>query len=86
MSRYNVIISKKAIEDLAKLKSCGLSKKAKSICDILAQDPLQPPYKKLVGDLNGKYSRRINIKHRIIYEIIEDTKTVKVLRMWTHYE
>ncbi|NCP04122.1 MAG: Txe/YoeB family addiction module toxin, partial [Deltaproteobacteria bacterium] len=66
----------------------GLKQNAQQLLDILAANPFQnpPPYEKLVGDLTGAYSRRINIKHRLVYQVLEDFHTVKVLRMWTHYE
>lgn len=71
-----------------KLEACGLDKKAKEILKILKENPHQnpPPYEKLKGDLQGKLSRRINIQHRIIYEILEDEHIIKMYRMWTHYE
>jgi toxin YoeB len=68
--------------------AAGLKDKAQALLDILEVDPLQnpPPYEKLVGDLKGAYSRRINIQHRLVYEILRKEKTVRILRMWTHYE
>ena len=85
---YKVIISKEALKDLPKLKSAGLSQKVKALTEILKINPYQnsPPYEKLVGDLAGMYSRRINIKHRLVYKVDEDLKIVKVLSMWSHYE
>ena len=85
---YKVIISKEALKDLPKLKSAGLSQKVKALTEILKINPYQnpPPYEKLVGDLAGLYSRRINIKHRLVYKVNEDLKIVKVLSMWSHYE
>lgn len=85
---YRVIISKEALKDLPKLKSAGLSQKVKVLTEILKINPYQnpPPYEKLVGDLAGMYSRRINIKHRLVYKVDEDLKIVKVLSMWSHYE
>ena len=85
---YSVIISKEALKDLPKLKSAGLSQKVKVLTEILKINPYQnpPPYEKLVGDLAGMYSRRINIKHRLVYKVDEDLKIVKVLSMWSHYE
>ena len=85
---YKVIISKEALKDLPKLKSAGLSQKVKVLTEILKINPYQnpPPYEKLVGDLVGMYSRRINIKHRLVYKVDEDLKIVKVLSMWSHYE
>ena len=77
----------RAQKDAQKLAVAGLKPKAKILLDILAENPVQnpPPYEKLVGDLAGAYSRRINIKHRLVYQVLEENGTVKVLRMWTHY-
>ena len=85
---WNLAYSKYAIKDAKKLSAAGLKDKAQVLLAILEVDPLQnpPPYEKLVGDLTGAYSRRINIKHRLVYEIFRKEKTVRVLRMWTHYE
>ena len=85
---YEVKLSKRAQKDLQKLKQSGLSKKAKSLVDIMKENPWQnpPPYEKLVGDLNGFYSRRINVQHRLVYKVFEDEKVVAVYSMWTHYE
>lgn len=86
--RWKLVYTKQAQKDAQKLAAAGLKPKAKLLLDILAENPFQtpPPYEKLVGDLAGAYSRRINIKHRLVYEVLEDIGTVKVLRMWTHYE
>ncbi len=88
MVTWNVVYSKYAIKDAKKLSSAGLKDKVKGLLDILVVNPLQnpPPYEKLVGDLTGAYSRRINIQHRLVYEIFRKEKTVRILRMWTHYE
>lgn len=85
---WEVILSKKAQEDLDKLRKIGLFKNVKQLIAILRENPFlnPPPYEKLVGNLRGCYSRRINIKHRLIYLIVKETKTVEVLRMWLHYE
>lgn len=85
---WEVILSKKAQEDLDKLRKIGLFNKIKKLISILRENPFRnpPTYEKLVGNLNGCYSRRINIKHRLVYPIIKETKTVEVLRMWSHYE
>jgi len=85
---WNLAYSKYAIKDAKKLSAAGLKDKARALLDILEIDPLQnpPPYEKLVGDLNGAYSRRINIQHRLVYEILRKEKMVRILRMWTHYE
>lgn len=81
---YVIKFSTAAIKDSKKLQQAGLAKKAKELLDIIRENP--PRYEKLVGDLKGKFSRRINIQHRIIYEVLEEEKIIKVYRMWTHYE
>ncbi len=85
---WEVILSKKAQEDLKKLKSIGLFEKTKELVAILRENPFTnpPPYEKLVGNLQGLYSRRINIKHRLVYRVVKENNTVEVLRMWSHYE
>jgi toxin YoeB len=85
---WNLAYSKYALKDAKKLSAAGLKDKAQVLLDILKKDPFQnpPPYEKLVGDLKGAYSRRINIQHRLVYEIFLKEKIVRVLRMWTHYE
>jgi toxin YoeB len=85
---WNVAYSKFALKDAKKLSAAGLRDKAQALLDILEKDPFQnpPPYEKLVGDLRGAYSRRINIQHRLVYEVFRKEKMVRVLRMWTHYE
>ena len=85
---YIIVITKQAQRDAKKLESCNLDKKAKELLKIIKENPYQtpPPYEKLIGDLKGFYSRRINIKHRIIYEVYEKENTIKILRMWTHYQ
>ena len=85
---WRVVYTKQAQKDAKKLSAAGLKSKAQKLLSILAKNPYQapPPYEKLVGDLAGACSRRINIKHRLVYQILEETKTVKILRMWTHYE
>jgi len=85
---YEIVFTRQARKDAKKLSSSGLRPQAERLLDILREDPLQtpPPYEKLLGDLTGAYSRRINIQHRLVYQVLEDTKTVKVLRMWTHYD
>ena len=79
--------TKQAQKDAKKLKASGLKPKAEELLKILEDDPFRtpPPYEKLVGDLSGAYSRRINIQHRIVYQVLEEEKIVKVIRMWTHY-
>lgn len=85
---YHIVYTKNAIQDIDKLKSANLDKKAKLLIGILAENPYKTPpeFKKLQGNLNGAYSRRINIKHRFVYEIFDDEKIVKVISMWSHYE
>ncbi len=85
---WNLVYSKYALKDAKKIAAAGLKEKTQALLDILAKDPLQnpPPYEKLVGDLKGVYSRRISIQHRLVYEIFKKEKTVRILRMWTHYE
>lgn len=83
---YSVQLSKPALKDIPKLRTAGLMEHAIKIRNILALNPYAPFYEKLTGDLAGKYSRRINIKHRLVYEVFEESKIVRVLRMWSHYE
>ena len=80
--------TKQAQKDAKKLASSGLKTKAQALLAILENDPWQnpPPFEKLVGDLSGAYSRRINIQHRLVYQVLEAEKAVKILRLWTHYE
>jgi toxin YoeB len=82
------MLSKQAIKDLEKLKQAGLAEKAKNLAFILQDDPFQnpPPFEKLIGDLNGYFLRRINIQHRLVYEVLKQENIVKILRMWSHYE
>ncbi len=85
---WELIYTKQSQKDAKKLNSTGLRPKAEALLKILSQNPFQnpPPFEKPVGDLEGAYSRRINIQHRLVYQVIKDIKTVKVIRMWTHYE
>ncbi len=85
---YTLYFTKKALKDAKKIKEAGLKDKASQLLDVLNVNPYQtpPPYEKLIGDLEGAYSRRINIQHRLVYQVIEKENCVKVLRMWTHYE
>lgn len=85
---WRLVFARQAIKDARKLSASGLKRKAEELLAILQDDPCQrpPPFEKLVGDLAGAYSRRINIQHRIVYEIFPEQHTVRVLRMWTHYE
>ena len=85
---WKLYYTKQAQKDARKLASSGLRGKAQDLLQIIEKDPYQnpPPYEKLVGDLAGAYSRRINIQHRLIYQVLEEEKAIKVLRLWTHYE
>jgi len=87
MVAYKILYSKYALKDAKKLTAANLDKKAKALIEVLKVNPFQnpPPYEKLVGNLHGAYSRRINIKHRIVYEVREVDKVVRILRMWSHY-
>lgn len=85
---YKIVYTKRAVNDIKNLKSAKLDKKAKLLIELVRENPFQtpPPYEKLLGDLKGAYSRRINIKHRFVYEVLENEKTIKILSMWSHYE
>lgn len=85
---WKVFFTKQARKDAKKLSASGLKSKAEAIIEILRKNPYQtgPSYEKLVGDLAGAYSRRINIQHRLVYQTLDDEKTVKIICMWTHYE
>lgn len=85
---WQLVYTKQAQKDAEKLAAAGLKEKAKALLDVVAENPFQnpPPYEKLVGDLAGAYSRRINIQHRLVYQVLQDERTVKVLRLWSHYE
>jgi toxin YoeB len=85
---WQLVYTKQARIDAKKLAAAGLKPRAQALLDVLGEDPFQfpPPYEKLVGDLQGAYSRRINIQHRLVYQVLAAEKTIKVLRMWTHYE
>lgn len=85
---YKIVYTKRAVNDIKNLKSAKLDKKAKALIELVRENPFQtpPPYEKLLGDLKGAYSRRINIKHRFVYEVLENEKTIKILSMWSHYE
>ena len=88
MVSWEVVFAKQALKDSKKLAASGLKQKAQELIVVIAKDPFQnpPPYEKLVGDLAGAYSRRINIQHCMVYEVFRKERTVRVLRMWTHYE
>lgn len=85
---YQVFYTKKALEDIPKLKSAKLDTKTKNLISLIKNNPYQtpPPYEKLKGILQGAYSRRINIKHRLVYEVIEESKAIKIISLWTHYD
>ena len=85
---WQVVFTKQAQKDAKKLSAAGLRQKAEQLVEILRENPYQtpPPFEKLLGDLPGAFSRRINIQHRMIYQVLNDEKIVKVIRMWTHYE
>ncbi len=86
--KYLLVFSKQAQKDAKKLSSAGLKAKAQTLFEILEDDPFRnpPPYEKLIGDLAGAYSRRINIQHKLVYQVLQTERVVKVLRLWTHYE
>jgi Txe/YoeB family toxin of toxin-antitoxin system len=88
VSRWRLVFTPQAAKDAKKLSRSGLKAKAEALLEIIRRDPLQspPPVEKLVGDLAGAWSRRINIQHRLVYQILQRERTVKILRMWTHYE
>lgn len=88
MVNYTVVYTKEATKDIPKLKAAHLEEKAKKLIELLKEDPFQtpPPLEKLLGDLAGAYSRRINVKHRLVYQVYEKEKVVKVVSLWSHYE
>jgi len=88
MVKYKLVFTKQAQKDAKNISKSGLRSKAEYILDILQQDPYKkpPPFEKLVGDLKGAYSRRINIQHRLVYQVYENEKIVKVIKMWIHYK
>ncbi len=88
MVTWQVVYAKQALKDAKKLASAGLKEKAQELLEVLKRSPFQnpPPFEKLVGDLEGAYSRRINIQQRLVYEVFKKERIVRVLRMWTHYE
>ena len=85
---WKIIFTKMAQKDAKKIKRAGLKSQVENILSIIQKNPFQnpPSYEKLVGDLSGAYSRRINIQHRLVYQVLTEEKTVKIIRMWTHYE
>lgn len=88
MKPWQVVFTRQAQKDARRLASTGLRSKAEQLLELLAADPFQkpPPFEKLLGDLKGAYSRRINIQHRLVYQVLEEERVVKILRMWTNYE
>jgi Txe/YoeB family toxin of toxin-antitoxin system len=88
MVKWKIVYTRQAQKDARKIAAVGLRQKAEKLFHILSQNPFQtpPPYEKLIGDLSGVYSRRINIQHRLVYQVLEEIRTFKVIRMWTHYE
>ncbi|BDX01894.1 addiction module protein [Marinomonas pontica] len=88
MVTWKLIYTKQAQKDAKKLASSGLKPKAQELLSLVAQDPFQkpPPFEKLIGDLSGAYSRRINIQHRLVYQVLDAEKMIKILRLWSHYE
>ena len=88
MVKWQVVFARQALKDAKKLSAAGLKLNAKVLVELLGQGPFQisPPYEKLVGDLDGAYSRRINIQHRLVFEVFKKERIVRVLRMWTHHE
>ena len=85
---YGIVYTKTAVKDIPKLKAAHLDTKAKALIDVIRANPYQTPpsYEKTVGDLQGLYSRRINLQHRLVYHVLEDEKIVKIISLWTHYE
>jgi Txe/YoeB family toxin of toxin-antitoxin system len=88
MVKWKIVYTRQAQRDARKIAAAGLRPKAEKLLEVLSRNPYQTPptFEKLVGDLSGAYSRRINIQHRLVYQVLEDIRTVKVIRMWTHYE
>jgi len=88
MVKWRIVYTKQAQKDARMIAATGLRQKAEKLLNLISRDPFQtpPPYEKLRGDLSGAYSRRINIRHRLVYQVISEVRTVKVIRMWTHYE
>jgi len=86
--KWRIVYTRQAQKDAKKIAAAGLRPKAEKLLEALSKNPSQtpPPYEKLIGDLSGAYSRRINIQHRLVYQVLEEIRTVKVVKMWTHYE
>lgn len=85
---YRIVYRKQVVKDIPKIKEMGLSEKTQRLISVIKENPYQnpPPYEKLVGDLQGAYSRRINIQHRLVYQVFEEEKVIKILSIWSHYE
>ena len=85
---YRIVYTKTAVKDIPRLKAVHLDSKAKALIEVIRENPFQSPpsYEKLVGDLQGLYSRRINLQHRLVYQVLEEEKVVKIVSLWTHYE
>ena len=88
MVNWQLVFTKQAQKDAKKIAHSGLKPQAERLLEFIKENPFKnpPPYEKLVGDLSGAYSRRINIQHRLVYEVLDNIKTIKIVRMWTHYE
>jgi Txe/YoeB family toxin of toxin-antitoxin system len=88
MVKWRIVYTRQAHKDAKKIAAAGLRQKVEKLLEILSENPFRtpPPFEKLIGDLSGAYSRRITIQHRLVYQVLQDIKTVKVIRMWTHYE
>ena len=88
MVKWRIVYTRQAKKDAKKIAAAGLRQKVEKLLEILSENPFQtpPPFEKLIGDLSGAYSRRITIQHRLVYQVFQKIKTVKVIRMWTHYE
>ena len=88
MVKWRIVYTRQAQKDAKKIAAAGLRQKVEKLLEILFENPFQtpPPFEKLIGDLSGAYSRRITIQHRLVYQVLQEIKTVKVIRMWTHYE
>jgi Txe/YoeB family toxin of toxin-antitoxin system len=88
MVKWRIVYTRQAQKDAKKIAAAGLKPKAEKLLEVLSKNPFQtpPPYEKLIGDISGAYSRRISIQHRLVYQVLEAIKRVKVIRMWTHYE
>ena len=88
MVKWRIVYTRQAHKDAKKIAAAGLRQKVEKLLEILSENPFQtpPPFEKLIGDLSGAYSRRITIQHRLVYQVLQEIKTVKIIRMWTHYE